>query len=85
MSRQFNVIVSDTVTTTTVAPTTTRATTFTASTTTTKGPTNTVITTTPAGPTFTCPTNEGFFPIPGTCGPDYYVCVSGSPYVSVSL
>ncbi|XP_046450875.1 integumentary mucin C.1-like [Daphnia pulex] len=72
----------NTVTTTTVAPTTTRATTFTASTTTTKGPTNTVITTTPAGPTFTCPTNEGFFPIPGACGPDYYVCVSGSPYVS---
>lgn len=36
-------------------------------------------------PTFTCPSSEGFFPIPNTCGSDYYVCVSGSPYVSVSL
>ncbi|XP_032778333.2 chondroitin proteoglycan 2 [Daphnia magna] len=32
--------------------------------------------------TFTCPTPEGFYPIPGTCSSDFYVCVSGSPYVS---
>ena len=32
---------------------------------------------------FTCPTSECFFHIPNTCGADYYVCVLGSPYVSV--
>nr|CAH0110264.1 unnamed protein product [Daphnia galeata] len=32
--------------------------------------------------TFSCPTSEGFYPIPGTCGSDFYVCVSGSPYIS---
>ncbi|XP_046650210.1 probable endochitinase isoform X3 [Daphnia pulicaria] len=32
--------------------------------------------------TFTCPTSEGFYPIPGTCGSDFYVCVSGSPSIS---
>ena len=32
---------------------------------------------------FTCPTLEGFYAIPDTCSSDYYVCVSGSPYVSV--
>ncbi len=82
MSRKFNVIVPDTaVTTTTVAPTITT----TKATTTTTGPTTAVTATTPVGPTFICPTNEGFYAIPGTCGPDYYVCVSGSPYVSVCL
>ncbi|KZS18201.1 putative Obstructor-G, partial [Daphnia magna] len=36
----------------------------------------------PNQPTFNCPTPDGFFAIPNTCTGDYYVCVSGSPYVS---
>ena len=33
---------------------------------------------------FICPTDEGFFAIPGTCSSDYYVCIKGVPYVSVN-
>ena len=39
--------------------------------------------TTPGGGGFDCPTSNGFFPIPGTCGSDYYACVNGSPYFAV--
>lgn len=50
---------------------------------TTTGSTPSVSTTTkPSGNnTWACPGNEGNYPIPGTCGSDYYVCISGSPYV----
>ena len=34
-------------------------------------------------PKFTCP-YDGFFPIPGACTGDYYVCVNSSPYVAVT-
>lgn len=72
--------------TTTAATTTTSSTlTTTRSTlTTTRSPLTTTTTTgTTVGPTFNCPTAEGFYAIPNTCDADYYVCVSGSPYVSV--
>nr|SVE73492.1 EOG090X04G3 [Daphnia atkinsoni] len=36
----------------------------------------------PNEPTFNCPTPDGFFAIPNSCTGDYYVCISGSPYVS---
>lgn len=64
---------------------TTAATTTTSSTLTTTRSTLTTTTTTgtTVGPTFNCPTAEGFYAIPNTCDADYYVCVSGSPYVSV--
>ncbi|XP_046443564.1 chitin-binding domain protein cbd-1-like isoform X1 [Daphnia pulex] len=30
-------------------------------------------------PSFTCPSAEGFFPVPATCGSDYFICVGGNP------
>lgn len=43
----------------------------------------TTIRTTPDGGGFDCPTSNGFFAIPDTCGSEYYACVDGSPYVEV--
>lgn len=34
---------------------------------------------TTAGP-FTCPADEGSFAIPGSCGPDYIICIGGTPF-----
>ncbi|EFX88745.1 hypothetical protein DAPPUDRAFT_311082 [Daphnia pulex] len=77
-----DVIGCDTTTSTTMSSSTTISTTMSSSTT-------TVISTTTASTTstvssvapFTCPTPEGFYPIPGACSADYFICVSGSPYV----
>lgn len=44
--------------------------------------TTVTITTVTAPGGFTCPTSEGFYAIPGTCGSEYYICVLGSPYVT---
>ena len=32
---------------------------------------------------FTCPAENGFFGIPGTCGPEYYQCVDSQAYPQV--
>lgn len=32
---------------------------------------------------FTCPLEDGFFGIPGMCGPEYYQCISGEAYPKV--
>ena len=41
--------------------------------------TTTVSTTT--DPVFTCPAIDGFYPIPGQCTGQYYVCIAGDLYV----
>lgn len=34
---------------------------------------------------FTCPSSEGFFPVPGTCESNYYICVSGIASLTVRI
>ena len=34
---------------------------------------------------FICPTENGFFGIPDTCGPDYYQCIDNVAYSRVSI
>lgn len=77
--KQLSTVCIETATTTPSTTSTTRTTTSTTRTTTT-----TTATTTTRGP-FTCPKPDGFFPIPGTCGSEYYICVGGSSTLTVSL
>lgn len=41
-----------------------------------------VTTTTTMAP-FNCPTADGFFPIPGICSSEYYICTGGSVSIGV--